>query len=62
MEAAVVLVAAVALVAEATLAVAATLAGLPVAALALRQPFTVAAFEQRRPSGGRTFPGEVSAE
>jgi hypothetical protein len=44
------------LVAEATLAVAALLA----AALALRQPFTVAAFEQRRLFEVRTLPAEVS--
>jgi hypothetical protein len=62
MEAAAALVAAVGLEAAATLAVAAVSAVLLVAALALRQPFTEAAFEQRRPSGGRTFPGQVSAE
>jgi hypothetical protein len=42
-------------------AVAAESAALLVAALALRQPLTVAAFEQRRPSGVHTLPGEVSA-
>jgi len=48
------------LVAEATLAVAAVSAALLEAALALRQPFTVAAFEQRRLFGVRTLPAEVS--
>ena len=51
------------LVAEATLAVvavAAVSAALLAAALALRQPFTVAAFEQRRLFGVHTLPAEVS--
>jgi hypothetical protein len=48
------------LVAEATLAVAAVSAALLAAALALRQPFTVAAFEQRRLFEVRTLPAEVS--
>jgi hypothetical protein len=50
----------VALVAGATLAVAAVSAALLAAALALRQPFTVAAFEQRRLFGVHTLPAEVS--
>ena len=45
--------------AEVALVVAATL--VVAAALALRQPFTVAAFEQRRLSGVHTLPAEVSA-
>jgi len=52
----------VALVAAATLAAAAVPAALLVAALALRQPLTVAAFEQRLLSGVHTLPGEVSAD
>jgi hypothetical protein len=51
-----------ALVAAATLAAAAVAEVFLVAALALRQLFTVVAFGQRRPSGAHTFPGEVSAE
>jgi hypothetical protein len=50
------------LVAAATLAVAAVEAALLAAALARRQPFTVAAFEQRQPSGVHTLPAEVSAD
>jgi hypothetical protein len=50
------------LVAEATLAVAAVSAALLAAALALRQRFTVAAFEQRRLFGVHTLRGEVSAD
>lgn len=50
------------LVAEATLAVAAVAGALLAAALALRQAFTVAAFEQPRLSGVHTFPVEVSAD
>jgi hypothetical protein len=50
------------LVAEATLAVAAVSAALREAALALRQPFTVAVFEQRRLFGVHTLRGEVSAD
>jgi hypothetical protein len=50
------------LVAAATLVAAAVSAALLAAALALRQPFTVAAFEQRRPSGGHTLRAEVSAD
>ena len=48
--------------ASATLAVASASAALLVAALARRQPFTVAAFEQRQPSGVHTLPAEVSAD
>jgi hypothetical protein len=49
------------LVAAATLAVATVSATLLVAALALRQLFTVATFDRRRLSGVHTFPAEVSA-
>ena len=51
-----------ALVVAATLAVAAVPAPLLAAALALRQSFTVATFEQRRLSGVHTLPAEVSAD
>jgi len=50
------------LVAAANLAVAAVAAALLAAALALRQRFTVAAFEQRQLSGVHTLPAEVSAD
>jgi hypothetical protein len=49
------------LVAAATLAVAAVVAALLAGALVRRQPFTVAAFAQRQPSGVHTLPAEVSA-
>jgi len=46
----------------ATLAVAAVSAASLVGALALRQPSTVAAFEQHRLSGVHTLPAEVLAD
>jgi hypothetical protein len=49
-------------VVEPTLAVAAVSAVLVVAALALRQPFTVAAFDQRHLTVGHILPGKVLAE
>ena len=49
-------------VAAATLAVAAVSADLLVAALAPRQPSTVAAFEQHRLSAVHTLPAEVLAD
>jgi hypothetical protein len=57
-------VAAAVLVAAATLEMVAVSAALLVAALALRQPFTVAAFEQRRLSAAavHTLLAEVSAD
>jgi hypothetical protein len=48
--------------AEVGLVAAAVAAALLVAALGLRQPFTVAAFEQRRLFGVHTLPAEVSAD
>jgi hypothetical protein len=44
----------------AVVAVAAVSAALRAVALALRQPFTVAVFEQRRLFGVHTLPAEVS--
>jgi hypothetical protein len=49
-------------VAEVTLAAGAVSAPLLAVARALRQPFPVAAFEQRRLSGVHTSPVEVSAD
>jgi hypothetical protein len=53
---------AVAVVAAAFLAAATLAAATLAAALALRQPFTVAALEQRQLSEVHTLPAEVSAD